>query len=87
MTMQIAVKLSDEMLAALDELVTAGHFESRSGAVRAGVREILRQTARRGTDLKFAEGFRRSPESEAELADAYRLAFEAIEDEPWERWW
>jgi hypothetical protein len=51
------------------------------------VTEILRQTARRGTDLKFAEGFRRSPESEAELADAYRLAFEAIEDEPWERWW
>jgi hypothetical protein len=39
------------------------------------------------TRAVFASGFRRLPDDGAELAEATRLAIEAIEDEPWERWW
>lgn len=87
MTTQIAVKLSEELLSALDELVDAGRFESRSGAVRAGLGILIRQAGREEIDRAFTEGFRAHPENPDELGDARRLAIEAIEDEPWERWW
>jgi Arc/MetJ-type ribon-helix-helix transcriptional regulator len=87
MTTQIAVKLPDEMLDAVDRLVAAGRFESRSGAVRAGLVILVRQADRERIDRAFSEGFRRHPEEPDELADASRLAIEAIHDEPWEPWW
>src|SRR5688500_5166456 len=30
---------------------------------------------------------RQAPESESEMAEAKRLAEQAIDDEPWEKWW
>lgn len=87
MPTQIAVKLPDELLEAVDGLVAAGRFSSRSGAVRAGLSIVVSQAERDVIDLAFAEGFRRHPDTPAELADARRLAIDAIADEPWERWW
>lgn len=84
---QIAVKLPDELLEAVDDLVAAGRFSSRSSAVRAGLSIVVSQAERDVTDRAFAEGFRRHPDTPDELADARRLAVDAIEDEPWERWW
>lgn len=87
MPKQIAVKLPDEMLEAVDDLVAAGRFSSRSSAVRAGLSIVVSQAERDAIDRAFAEGFRRHPDTPGELADARRLAVDAIEDEPWERWW
>jgi Arc/MetJ-type ribon-helix-helix transcriptional regulator len=87
MSTQIAVKLPDAVLADLDRLVERGAFESRSDAVRHAVDALMRGEARRRIDDAFAEGFRRMPDREDELADATRLALDAIHDEPWERWW
>lgn len=87
MPKQIAVKIPDEMLDAVDDLVAAGRFSSRSGAVRAGLSMVVNQAERDVVDRAFAEGFRRHPDTPDELADARRLALDAIEDEPWERWW
>ena len=87
MTTQIAVKLPDSLLASVDELVKHGVVESRSDAVRVGL-GLLRQAAdRQRIDEAFRSGFSRHPEGDDELADARRLAAEAIEDEPWEPWW
>lgn len=84
---QIAVKLPDELLEAVDDLVAAGRFSSRSSAVRAGLSIVVSQAERDAIDRAFAEGFRRHPDTPDELADARRPAVDAIEDEPWERWW
>ena len=68
-------------------LVEGGEFASRSDAVRHGLESLVRQQERRQIDQAFAEGFRRHPDRDDELADAERLALDAIDDEPWERWW
>ena len=87
MTIQIAVKLSDEVVAAIDELVAAGRFDSRSAVVRAGLDLVTRQARSERINQAFADGFRRMPERPEELHDARRLALDAINDEPWEKWW
>jgi Arc/MetJ-type ribon-helix-helix transcriptional regulator len=87
MTTQIAVKLPDDLSAALDDMVERGVYASRSEAVRAAVAALVRRAAAERIDRAFAQGFNRHPERPEELADATRLAVEAIEDEPWEPWW
>jgi Arc/MetJ-type ribon-helix-helix transcriptional regulator len=87
MTIQIAVKLPDEVVDAIDRLVADGRFASRSDAVRRGLDRVVRDAHADRIDQAFADGFRRHPERPEELADAERLAIESIEDEPWERWW
>ena len=84
---QIAVKLPDRLVRELDELVAQGHFSSRSSAVRRGVELIVSAKRRDAIEEAYAIGYRQVPESEGELADATRLATQAIEDEPWEKWW
>jgi Arc/MetJ-type ribon-helix-helix transcriptional regulator len=87
MTTQIAVKLPDEIVAKVDDLVAQGAFPSRSAAVRRGLEAILAAHQSRTIDRAYEEAYRRTPETDAELRDAARLAIESIEDEPWEKWW
>ena len=84
---QIAVKLPDELLRELDELVAQGHFSSRSSAVRRAVEIIISGQRRDALAEAYANGYRNVPESEGEMAEATRLATQAIDDEPWEKWW
>lgn len=84
---QIAVKLPDDLVAALDGLVGRGAFTNRSLAVRHAIERLVRGDEHQRVDEAFVAGFTRHPEDEDELADARRLAIEAIEDEPWETWW
>ena len=84
---QIAVKLPDELVRELDELVAQGHYSSRSSAVRRAVEMIVSRQRRDALEEAYAKGYRQAPESENELAEAKRLAAQAIDDEPWEKWW
>lgn len=84
---QIAVKLPEHLVAAVDQLVADGAFASRSAAVRRGLEDMVDRQRRSRIDREFAEGFRRSPDTAQELADATRLAVGAIDDEPWVKWW
>lgn len=84
---QIAVKLPDELVRDLDELVAKGHFASRSSAVRRAVELVVSGQRRQALAEGYASGYGRIPESESELAEASRLARQAIDDEPWEKWW
>ena len=87
MTIQIAVKLPDDVVAAVDRLVGEGRFPSRSAAVRRALDDLVAASERAAVDEAFARGFRAVPETADELSDAMRLAVEAINDEPWEKWW
>ena len=83
---QIAVKLPDGLVRDLDELVAQELFPSRSSAVRRAVEIIVSGQRREALDEAYANGYRRAPESENELAEANRLATQAINAEPWETW-
>lgn len=87
MTIQIAVKLEDDAVAKLDRLVADGAFSSRSQAVRGAVDALVRAQERRRTDAAYAEGFRRYPETDEEMAEARRRAIASVEEEPWQPWW
>ena len=84
---QIAVKLPEHLVAAVDKLVADGAFASRSAAVRRGIEDMVDRQRRSRIDREFAEGFRHSPDTAQEVADATRLAVDAIDDEPWVKWW
>jgi Arc/MetJ-type ribon-helix-helix transcriptional regulator len=84
---QIAVKLPDGLVRELDGLVAQGLFPSRSSAVRRAVEMIVSGQRRDALEEAYANGYREVPESESELAEAKRLATQAIENEPWEKWW
>ena len=87
MTTQIAVKLSDDLVARLDELVADGAFASRSAAVRQGLQAVIAAHRRAAIDRAYEEGYGEAPETDEEIEQARRLAVEAIREEPWEKWW
>lgn len=82
-TGQIAVRLPEELLSELDDLVSRGVHASRAAAVRAGIEALLELDRRRVTDIAVVEGYRRSPPTKAEHDAAVASLREAILDEPW----
>lgn len=82
-TEQIAVRLPEELLADLDDLVARGVYESRAAAVRAGVEAILELNRRRVTDEAVVDGYRRVPPTAAEREAAISSLRDAILEEPW----
>ena len=82
-TEQIAVRLPNELLAGLDNLVRSGVFESRAAAVRAGIEAIMAIEERRQVDRDVVDGYRRIPITDAERAAAIASLRDAILEEPW----
>jgi Arc/MetJ-type ribon-helix-helix transcriptional regulator len=82
-TEQIAVRLSQELLTVLDDLVRRGVYESRAAAVRAGIEAVVELDRRRLTVLAVVEGYRRTPPTEAEREAAIASLRDAILEEPW----
>lgn len=82
-TEQIAVRLPEELLERLDELVARGVYGSRAAAVRAGIEAITELERRRKTDRAVVDGYRRIPLTAAEQDAAIASLREAIAEEPW----
>lgn len=82
-TEQIAVRLPEEQLAVLDDLVTRGVYDSRAAAVRAGVEAVLELDRRRQADEAIVNGYREKPPTDVERAAAIASLREAITEEPW----
>ncbi|MCY3805288.1 MAG: ribbon-helix-helix domain-containing protein, partial [bacterium] len=61
--MQIAVRLDDELVAQVDQLVRSGVVASRSQAVRDGLRSLVDQRRRRAVGEAIVEGYRRLPQT------------------------
>jgi Arc/MetJ-type ribon-helix-helix transcriptional regulator len=80
---QFAIRMSDELARALDELVASGRFATRAEAVRAAIEGLLDAERRREIGLRIVEGYASTPQTDAEVAAAARAAVASIEDEPW----
>jgi Arc/MetJ-type ribon-helix-helix transcriptional regulator len=80
---QIAVRLPEDLLAELDDLVAHGTYDSRAAAVRAGIEAIVELDRRRQTDRAIIDGYRRSPPTAVEHAAAVASLHDSITEEPW----
>jgi Arc/MetJ-type ribon-helix-helix transcriptional regulator len=82
-TEQIAVRLPEELLAQVDELVAQGVYDSRAAAVRAGLEAVAEAERRRQIDRAVVAGYQRIPAGQAERESAVASLRDAILDEPW----
>ncbi len=64
-TQQVAVRLPAELLASLDNLVESGAYKSRAAVVRAGIEVVAELEHRRNTDRAIADGYKRTPPTDA----------------------
>jgi Arc/MetJ-type ribon-helix-helix transcriptional regulator len=64
MAIQIAVRLSDEQLAAVDAAVRAGRYPSRAAAVRAGVDRLLKEEREQEIADAYRRGYGKYPQEE-----------------------
>lgn len=82
-TEQIAIRLPEELLDQLDDLVVRGVYESRAAAVRAGIEAITALEHRRKIDRAVVAGYQRVPPTASETDAAIASLREAIIEEPW----
>ncbi len=82
-TEQIAVRIPEELLRRVDELVAAGVYESRAAAVRAGIEAVAAEQARQRVDRAILDGYQRVPPTAGDDAAAMASLRAAISEEPW----
>lgn len=87
MTIQIAVKLPDELAAAADDLVSEAAFASRSDLARRAIEALVGEARRHADDEAYRRAYKYGPESEDDAAELQALSVGSIADEPWQRWW
>ena len=80
---QLVTRVSDELVAGVDELVASGLASSRSDAVRSALEQWIDSERRRRIGEAIVEGYTRIPQTEAELRWADSAATAMIAEEPW----
>ncbi len=80
---QVVARLSDELVAAVDDLVDEGVFESRSDAIRRALEFVVDRQRRKRIGDAIVEGYRRIPETDEEIGWAEAATIAMIEEEPW----
>jgi len=77
MSVQIAVRLSDRDLVALDSAIGQGRFPSRAAALREGLDRLLRTERDREIDEAYRRGYGARPQEEW-VGEAGLAAFAAF---------
>lgn len=80
---QLAVRLSADVVAQIDLMVKQGKFSSRADALRTALETFLDAEQRRLIGDAIADGYRRIPQTEEELAGAEASVRAMIAEEPW----
>jgi Arc/MetJ-type ribon-helix-helix transcriptional regulator len=83
MSEQIAVRIPDEMAAALEALVSSGRFPTKADVVRVAVEALLESERRRELGERIANGYRRVPQDDEDVKAARAAAIRSIHEEPW----
>lgn len=82
MSEQVAVRIPEEDLAAVDEAVRAGRFASRAAAVREGVSRLLRAERERQIAESYRRAYSEQPQEEWLGETGAALLAEAVAREP-----
>ena len=83
MTVQLVTRVPDDLAAAIDALIREGVFESRSEAVRAGLVAMIERRRRVAVGRAIADGYRRVPQADDDLAWSDAASAAMIAEEPW----
>jgi Arc/MetJ-type ribon-helix-helix transcriptional regulator len=78
----ITVRMSEDRVQAIDELVTAGRA-SRAAVIVEAIDRLVADLERERIDREIVEGYRRIPQTDEELAWARSSGRRSIADEPW----
>ena len=82
MSKMITVRMSEDRVQAIDELVTAGRA-SRAAVIVEAIDRLVADLERERIDREIVEGYRRIPQTDEELAWARSSGRRSIADEPW----
>jgi Arc/MetJ-type ribon-helix-helix transcriptional regulator len=80
---QVTLKLPDDDLARLDQLIEAGRFPNRHAALRAAFERLLEAESEALVDAQIVAGYERVPDEGGWDAAAAAAARRSIADEPW----
>lgn len=83
MSKMITVRMPDERVARIDELVEAESFESRTSFIVEAINRLVEDLEEREIDRKIVEGYTRFPQTEEEQRWAEESARRSIAEEPW----
>ena len=83
MSTQLAIRLPDDLLRDLDWVVVRLNYDSRTEAMREALVRLLDQERRRQIGEEIAEGYRRMPQTEAEMADIPFQSWDLDGDDDW----
>ena len=79
----IAIRLPDDLVGAIDALVAAGRYPTRSDAVRASLKALLVAHEQAEIDRRIVAAYTQAPQTDEELAIATAATRALIEEEPW----
>ncbi|MEA2024960.1 MAG: ribbon-helix-helix domain-containing protein [Actinomycetota bacterium] len=80
---QLVTRVNEDLVSLVDELVEDGVVESRSDAVRRGLRVLVDQQQRLRTGEAIVRGYRDRPQTEEEVGWADKATVRMIGNEPW----
>ncbi len=80
---QLVTRIDDNLVSLVDELVEEGVVESRSDAVRRGLRVLVDQQRRLRTGDAIVQGYRDRPQTVEEVGWADAATVKMIGEEPW----
>lgn len=80
---QLVTRIDPDLVDSVDELIAEGVVESRSDAVRQGLRALIEQTRRRRIAEAIVAGYVHHPQADDEVAWADEATAQMIADEPW----
>jgi len=80
---QLVTRVDQDLASLVDELVAEGVVESRSDAVRQGLRVLIDQNQRRRMAEAIIQGYEQRPQTDSELSWSDEATVRMIKDEPW----
>lgn len=80
---QLVTRIPDEIAEAIDDLVTARVFASRSAAVRAGLEAVIERERRAATGEAIVRGYARIPQERDDIQWSDAATAAMIAEEPW----
>jgi Arc/MetJ-type ribon-helix-helix transcriptional regulator len=83
MSVQIAIRIPDDLAEELETLVSSGRFETKADAVRSALEALVDAERRAGVGRQIVEGYQRVPQDDADVASAHEAAIRSIDEEPW----
>lgn len=86
MSTQLAIRLPDETLEALDWLVVRCKFSSRTEAMRCAIEAAIKAEQSRAIDEQYREAYARVPQTDDEVAHLEHQRFGHLDDEDWTEW-